>query len=262
MHDKPAPHNPTLWVNVRSGLQWLIGGTYFAVTALFFIVASFFVSSYKLDRLLWHMVGGLIFVLRGELRVHGMEKLDPKKAYIFVSNHINSFDHYFIYRALKRPIRGVQKEAHFKWPIYGSFMRRMGIIPIPTSGDTHRAILALARLKKAFEQGASLAVMPEGTRSPDGKLQKFKKGIFYLAVQSAGTIVPMTMIGAYEFNKKGDWRIYPGPIDIYIEDPISTEGTTGADIEPLRDQARKAIELRLQTTNPTRPAAIDVPMRA
>ena len=92
-----------------------------------------------------------------------------------------------------------------------------------------------------FHEHISIGVAAEGTRSPDGQLQPFKKGGFHLAVDLQATIIPITFVGAYEFNRKGDWHVYPGPVDLFFGDPISTEGLTKANVAELRDRVRNLI---------------------
>ena len=162
-----------------------------------------------------------------------------------------SFDHFFFYSVLNRRLTGVEKELHFRWPVYGLLIKASGLVPIPPRGDTPRALQALEKLKGIFAQGVCLMLMPEGTRSVTGELQPFKKGAFYLAIQCQAPVVPVAMTGAFSFNRKGDWRIYPGPIDFYFGDPIPTVGLTLADATPLRDRVRDWIKTQLNSAQPT-----------
>ncbi|MFH1018478.1 MAG: lysophospholipid acyltransferase family protein [Pseudomonadota bacterium] len=245
MESAPKLHNATLWATIRSAVQWFFGGLALAGGAISVVIASFFISQHALDTVFRPFVALIIWSTGVRLRVHGAEKLDFKKPYIFTINHINFLDHFFLYHVIGGHLRGVQKDAHFRWPFYGILARRMGLVPIPPRGDTQRAMQSLAKVREVFVKGFHLVMMPEGTRSKDGELQPFKKGSFFLAVQCGATIVPTVLVGAYAFNRKGDWRFYPGPIDMYFEDSISTAGMTEADVTPLRDRVRAIIAKRI-----------------
>jgi 1-acyl-sn-glycerol-3-phosphate acyltransferase len=241
----PALPEPTLGATLRSLVQWAIGGAILIAGTIAILLVSLVRPPYSFHRLMMAFIRPLVWATRADVRVHGLEKLDPKTPYIFMVNHVNMFDHFFFYSVLNRRMTGVEKELHFRWPIYGTLIRAAGLIPIPPRGDTQRALRSLEKLKGVFAQGVCLMLMPEGTRSVTGKLGPFKKGVFYLAVQCQAPIVPLTMTGAYRFNRKGDWRIYPGPIDFHIDDPIPTAGRKETDVTPLRNRVREIIAARL-----------------
>lgn len=244
------PRKTTPWVVIRSCFRWALAGFFLTFFSALVFVVTLVVSHLKIDPLILWMTRSLVFASGAKLRVHGLEKIDPQKAYLIVFNHLNLMDHIFIHTMLGLRFRGVEKEAHFKWPIYGSLLRRIGIIPIPPRGNTRGALASLEKLKAYLAQGISIVVVPEGTRSPDGKLGPFKKGAFYLAVQTQATILPVTQVGAYEFLRKGDWRVYPKPIDLYVEDPISAEGLDVKDVKELTDRVRNVIASRLERATP------------
>lgn len=206
---------------------------------------SYLLSSKELDPLIHWLCRGIVRAAGVKFRVHGYEKLDPAQTYIFIFNHINQFDHFFLGAATTHVIRGVEHEKHFRYPIYGPLMRRIGQIPVPPRGDTARAIEGIEKAKVKLQEGFSIAMAPEGTRSPDGKLQEFKKGAFHLAISTQTAVAPCVLIGAYAFNRKGDWHVHPGPIDLYFEDVIPTQGMAEIDVSPLRDRVREIMRQRL-----------------
>ncbi len=222
-----------------------MGGTFFLFGTILLFPASYFLSPKEVDPLIHWICRAIVLAAGVNLRVHGIEKLHTHQTYIFVFNHINQFDHFFLGAATSHAIRGIEHEKHFCYPIYGPLIRRIGQISVPPRGDTARAIEGMEKAKEKLEKGISIAIAPEGTRSPDGKLQDFKKGAFHLAVSTQTPIVPCVLVGAYAFNRKGDWHVYPGRIDIYFEDLVSTQGLTENDVTPLRDQIRKTILNRL-----------------
>ncbi|MFH1263831.1 MAG: lysophospholipid acyltransferase family protein [Pseudomonadota bacterium] len=245
MPSTPKLHRRTPWVYFRSVLQWFIGGIAMCIATLLVFTIGIVVPPYRLDPFLKIFCHVVIWISGIRITVHGLEKLDPKKAYLFIFNHINIFDHFVMYASMPHRLRGVEKEVHFRWPVYGWFIRRIGQVSIPPRGDTTRALQSLDRAKKVIEDGISVAMAPEGTRSRDGELQPFKKGAFHLAIQMNATIVPLILVGMYKINRKKDWLIYPGPIDVYFEDPIEVSKIPEPDPRRLSEQVRSIFVQRL-----------------
>jgi 1-acyl-sn-glycerol-3-phosphate acyltransferase len=117
------------------------------------------------------------------------------------------------------------------------------------------------RLKSAFgaydaaaasiRKGISAAVFPEGTRSPDGTLQSFKRAPFVLAIAAGVPVVPVYIPDAWKILAPGTIRIRPGSVEIRFGEPIPTEGLTVEDRGALADQTRMAVEqLRRDTVDP------------
>ena len=249
MASEPARHKKTPWAYIRSSFQMVAGGVVLLFSATVVLLFTLFFSPFRLDPFLKVFCKAMVFVAGIDVRIHGLEKLDPKKTYLVIFNHINMFDHFVLYAAMPHKLRGVEKEVHFRWPVYGTLIRRIGQVSIPPRGDTVRAIASLERAQKLMAQGISIAMAPEGTRSKTGELQPFKKGAFHLAVQMQATIAPIVLVGMYQINRKGDWLIYPGPIDVYFEDLIPVTGMTDKDVRALTEKVRNVFVSRLASSS-------------
>lgn len=193
-------------------------------------------SKEKLEALLRCFTKQMVWVSGIDLHVHGLENLDRTKSYVVMFNHFNFLDHFVIYDVLKLRLRGLEKEAHFHWPVYGRLMRLIGIIPIPPRGNTEKALESLEIAKNKINEGYSMLIAPEGTRTVDGNLGSFKKGGFHLAIQTQADILPVVFQGMYAFNKKHSKLLQPGRVDLYIEPAIPTKGLTEQDVTALRNQ--------------------------
>jgi 1-acyl-sn-glycerol-3-phosphate acyltransferase len=181
----------------------------------------------------------VLFCCGIRVTLKGAENYDPKKQYILMMNHVNFFDSFVAYGRLPGRARAVEEESHFKWPIYGLLMRRIGVIPISRKSG----IKAVNALKKAGEliqkrKEFSFFVLPEGTRTRTGKLGNFKKGGFLLALESGLDILPMIQIGSFEIKKKNSRLIRPGKVELVIEKPISIDGYTKDNINELMQKTR------------------------
>jgi 1-acyl-sn-glycerol-3-phosphate acyltransferase len=95
--------------------------------------------------------------------------------------------------------------------------------------------------RAALDSGVSLAVFPEGQRTLDGRLAPFKDGVFRMALQFGAPIVPVTMVGAFDFNKKTSWLLRPGTITVVLHEAIETKDLRKEDFAALRDRVHAII---------------------
>jgi 1-acyl-sn-glycerol-3-phosphate acyltransferase len=223
---------------IRSYIQWFLFGCVLTLYVVLIFILGRFLSKDGLEKLLQSFTKHMVLVSGINLHIHGEENIDRSKSYVVMFNHFNFLDHFVIYRALKLRLRGLEKEAHFHWPVYGSLMRLIGIIPIPPRGNTEKALESLRIARSKIEEGVSMLIAPEGTRTVDGKLGTFKKGGFHLAIQTQADILPVVFMGMYQFNHKNTKLITPGRVDLFIEKPIRTQGMKDSDVMRLRDQIR------------------------
>ena len=180
-----------------------------------------------------------------KVRVKGFENLDPHRGYVFLSNHQGWFDIFTLLGKLRVQFRWLAKEELFKVFVLGPAMRAAGYVPIDRS-DRKKAMASLHLAAEKVQQGTSIVIFPEGTRSPDGVLQEFKKGGFVLAIKSQQSVVPVAISGSYHvLRKRGDWMIHPGVIDVTIENPVSTVGLRIRDNEALMQTVRETIRQHL-----------------
>jgi 1-acyl-sn-glycerol-3-phosphate acyltransferase len=115
-----------------------------------------------------------------------------------------------------------------------------GFIPVDRK-NRERAIAAVERAVAAMKAGNSFLAFPEGTRSPDGRLQTFKKGLFVMAIKAGALIVPISVSGARKIMPKGQFVIRPGRVRITIHDPLSAQNYTLEQRRELIDRTRQAI---------------------
>lgn len=180
-----------------------------------------------------------------EVRVEGIENIDPKSAYVYTANHQSWFDIFAILGKLPVQFRWLAKEELFRLFALGRAMKAAGYIPIDRS-DHRKAFESMNQAAARVKSGTSIVIFPEGTRSMDGILQDFKKGGFILAVKSQQPIVPISISGSHRvLPKKGDWMIHPGVVRMTVGKPISTEGCTTRDIDALKERVREAIQEHL-----------------
>jgi 1-acyl-sn-glycerol-3-phosphate acyltransferase len=150
--------------------------------------------------------------------------IDPTRPYLFFQNHVNHLDHCTMYAATPHFKQGVELEKHFSYPIYGAFMRSRGTLPV-RPGNPRELVTLRERMRVELDQGRSVLVFPEGTRTLDGRLGKLQAGVFRIAQELEAPIVPVTVTGMYRVMRKGSLLIRPGyEVTVYCDAPIETRG--------------------------------------
>lgn len=209
-------------------------------------LCSFLLRGRALENLIKASCRAVIGVCGIRLRVSGVKNFVPGRQYIVMMNHVNFFDPLVFYAAFPGIARGVEEESHFRWPVYGGAIRRIGMFPISRS-NTQRAVESLRRAARWIRSRPefSLAILPEGTRSRDGLLSPFKRGGFLLAIDTRLDILPLVQTGAFKIARKGSLLIRPGRIDMAIAPAVPTAGYTRENAGELIERVRKAFESRL-----------------
>jgi 1-acyl-sn-glycerol-3-phosphate acyltransferase len=177
------------------------------------------------------------------IRVHvsGLEHVGPATPYVFMSNHLSFLDGPLLATAIPRLVRIILKKSIFRIPVLGIGMRHIGFVPVDRKGAKggQKSIHRAAELMR--EKGYSFLVFPEGTRSRDGKLQAFRRGGFFLALEGRAPIIPVTIKGTFDLMPKGQWYARKGAVQIDFHDPIPVTGFTAETIGELMERVRGAI---------------------
>jgi len=225
--------------NLLSTAIYMVGGTCFGLWAVFLIIVSLFYTGVFFDRMIKWACRSILFCCGIRVNLKGAENYAPGKQYILMMNHVNIFDAFVAYGRFPGRARGVEEESHFKWPLYGLLVRRIGLIPI----NRKSGLKAMNSLKKAGQlihkqKEFSFFVLPEGTRTRTGNLGPFKKGGFLLALESGLDILPMIQMGSFEIQRKNRRLIRPGKVELVIEKPISIHGCTKDNINDIIQKTR------------------------
>src|ERR1700736_4239245 len=154
-----------------------------------------------------------------KVRVLGLEKIDPARTYIFMSNHISNLDPPITLPLIPRRTSVMVKKELFRVPILGKIMLIGSLVPV-VRGNRDYGIAAVRDAVKALEQGLNMTTYVEGKRSFDGKLLPFKKGPFYLAEECKVPVVPVTISGTHYVMPKRRFSIKPGKVKVIFHDPI------------------------------------------
>jgi 1-acyl-sn-glycerol-3-phosphate acyltransferase len=182
------------------------------------------------------------------VRVKGLENLDPKQTYVFVSNHRSYLDTATLFVFTGRRIGLLAKKELLKVPILGVGMGFVNVMAIDRT-NRERAIQTADAAAKRIQSGISFGVFVEGTRAKPGELLPFKKGAFYMAKQANVPVVPVAIKNSDVLMGKGTGEARGGTIEMVLMPPVSTsELETDDDIASLIDNVRGSIARELQLT--------------
>jgi 1-acyl-sn-glycerol-3-phosphate acyltransferase len=173
--------------------------------------------------LYWTALKGVLFFVRAvgvRIKVKGRERI-PNCTVIFAANHTSAADAPAVVGAIPRRIAVLLKRSLFGYPIVGQAFHLAQFIPVDRF-NRDSAIISLEKATEALKSGQSFLIYPEGTRSPDGRLQEFKKGTAVMAIKAGVPLVPIACSNAHRIMKKREMKIYPGEILVEFLPPIDS----------------------------------------
>ncbi len=187
----------------------------------------------------------ILWSSRIQVRVHGLENLDPGLTCIYCANHVSFMDIPVIFGKIPIEFRILAKRGLFSIPFLGWHLRRSGHLPVDRS-NPRAAMRSFEQAARRLRSGSSIFFFPEGGRSDDGVLKPFKPGPFLLAIKAGMPIVPVALKGTREVLPTGSMYIRPGTVDITIGKPIPTRDLSLRDSDRLTAMVYDTIAQALQ----------------
>ena len=216
---------------------YIVGGFYFLIFGAYVIILSFIFSHKYLYPTLPILTRVQLFLLGAWIRIKN--KIPNDQTYIVMMNHASFADVFFSIQPLKGKYTAILASFNFKIPIWGTMLRFFKAIPVYRKDKT-KAIKAIKHAETIIKDlKYHVVIFPEGTRTTDGKLQKFKKGGFHMAINTQVPIIPIAVKGGFNYKPKTRWYIKPSIIDIEVGNPIDVSKYTANDIDSLIDDTRK-----------------------
>ena len=177
------------------------------------------------------------------VNVTGEHHLWSHRPAIFIFNHQSILDGFIIMRLVREDMTGVAKKEVAHQPGFGQ-IARLGNMALVDRANGLQAREALQPVVERLHEGYSIAIAPEGTRSPTPTVGPFKKGAFHMAMQGGVPIVPVVIRNAGELLWRGSKVIRPGTVDVHVHEPISVAGWTR---KTLGDHVAEVRELFVRT---------------
>ena len=232
---------------------WL--NTFMLVCTIIFCLWGFLVSIFDKDGRIIHFYVAVPWakvVLRVcgiKVRAGGQENVDAGVPRIYVTNHQSYFDIFALLANIHVDFKFIVKQELMRIPLFGFAMRKAGYIGIER-GNLRKAIKSMNKAAERIKGGVSILIFPEGTRSTDGRIQRFKKGGFHLACRSGCDIVPVTILNSNRIVPKGSLKIDKGSINMKIGKPISVKGYNKKNVSQLIERVRYTMLCQMEETSP------------
>lgn len=182
----------------------------------------------------------LAFISGIPVRVEGIENVPKNEAVILASNHQGAADILILLACLPTTFVFIIKKELFKVPIFGWYLKQAGYVPVDR-GTRRGAVEMFIDAEKKLKSGNSILIFPEGTRSPDGNLQEFKRGSLLLAFRAKARVLPIAISGSFNIMPKKSFVINKIPVKLNIGKPISL-GQYGDDYNNANDDLYKIIK--------------------
>jgi 1-acyl-sn-glycerol-3-phosphate acyltransferase len=176
-----------------------------------------------------------------EVTVEGLEHVVPGKTYVFEANHQSIYDIPCLFWSIPFQLRIIAKESLGSFPMLGPHLKRTGHLLVDRKHPDRAGIFGWA--SRLTSNGLSLIIFPEGTRSRDGFLGKFKGGSIMLAMQAGLPLVPISVVGSRHVMKKGELTTKPGHVTVIVHEPVETAANTEPSIAQVRELADRIREV-------------------
>ncbi len=218
----------------------LIGLSVFVMGSIS-LAASLFDSSGRLQHrvaVAWARMVLRICMVRVD--VLGAEKLDPQQPYVFCSNHFSLIDTPLMFGSMPREFRILARDNLWKIPFLGWHLNRAGHIPV--ARESPRA--AARNIREAADRvrnGVSILLFPEGERTRQPNMRRFKPGAAYIAIQAGVPIVPMALVGTRDILPPSSSHLHPARAELRVGEPIDTAGFTNRDARSVIERAQQEV---------------------
>jgi putative phosphoserine phosphatase / 1-acylglycerol-3-phosphate O-acyltransferase len=179
-----------------------------------------------------------------QLEVTGEEHLWSHRPAVFLFNHQSSLDTLAIGSLLRRDFTGVAKKEAARDPRFAPIGALLDVVYIDRA-NSKRAREALRPVVDRLRDGTSIAMAPEGTRTPTPRLRPFKKGAFHVAMQAGVPVVPVVLRNAGQLMWRGEAVVHPGTLQVAVLEPIPTEGWRVEDLGERVAEVRARFEATL-----------------
>jgi len=184
---------------------------------------------------------GCVRISGARLTVRGAGNLRKYPLAVYAANHTSYMDTPVIFSTLPFQFRILAKKELWTMPFIGWYLNRSGQIPVDTV-SANATVSSLGGGVRALRGGMPLFVFPEGSRTPDGKMQPFLAGAAFLAIRAQVPLVPIALSGVYDLLPMHTRHFYPVDITLSVGEPISTDGMTIRQTEELNARVREVIE--------------------
>jgi 1-acyl-sn-glycerol-3-phosphate acyltransferase len=235
----------SLAVRAVSVVLWIVGLVWLVPVMLLMMASALVLPSDRTEWLSRLYCWGQVRATGARWRAVVHPDVDPSCPYIFACNHVNLLDHVTMYNSTPHFKQGVELVSHFDIPVYGWFMKQRGTIPVHPGRGALDQLCDDVRAEVAL--GHSILVFPEGTRTIDGRVARFRKGFFRIARDLGIAVVPVAVTGMYDVNRKGSRLLRAGgDVTVWVDAPVD-----------FSDLDNEGVNQRIQLVHETIAARVD-----
>jgi len=175
---------------------------------------------YKLSNFLMKIWTNIVLFIYGiKVNVYGRENIDSTKGNLYISNHASYLDIFVQLAKLPDNVRMIYKKEINKIPLLGWAMLAAGFISLDRF-NIRNAIKSLTKAAQKVKNGLSIVIYPEGTRTEDGSVGEFKRGMFILADKSQADIIPVSLSNTFNLMPRGSSKVNSGTVSMVIGKPV------------------------------------------
>jgi len=225
--------------------KWLILFPLLLVSTLFFASLAL-VLVYLVNPKVASQIAGVLwarlncFLTPIGVKVSGRSHVDKSQSYVIVSNHQSQYDIFVLYGWLDIDFKWVMKKELRKVPGIGVSCEKIGHVFIDRF-NRQAAMASLEEAKGRIVHGTSIVFFPEGTRTKDGSLGRFKKGAFRMALELGLPILPITIKGTRDILPSGTLDLLPGRAELIFHAPIEVAGMKKENLDEMMARSRQVI---------------------
>jgi len=207
-----------------SVISWIFGFTWMVLVVLTSVILLPFFPFKKTHMWVARPLMKLVLTTtfsRFKMTYHS--EFDANRIGLFMGNHVTMVDAHMMTKAIPGPFCGVVGAHHMKYPVYGSILKLSRSIPIypRASGRTAEIV---AHVQDRVKEGIHIAAYPEGQRTRDGKVDTFKRGMFFIARDAEIPVYPIAMRGMFKMLPRGSGLIFPTLVEVYVGKPWDFSG--------------------------------------
>ncbi|MBN1253475.1 MAG: 1-acyl-sn-glycerol-3-phosphate acyltransferase [Bacteroidales bacterium] len=220
---------------------WIIGGLYFFLISSIAILLIYLISAKKTYPIYNFLLKGLFKIMFVSVKVEYAEEIEKNTNYLFMSNHVSLLDAPLMFVYIPQFVNALEAQEHFSWPIYGKLIKLWGNIPVNRK-NAKSSYTSMLKAKDVLKDRNSVIIFPEGGRTVNGKMKRFKKLPFHLAKDAQVPIVPIGMSGVFSLNHKGSILVRPGKIKIKFGEIYSAEKVQNYSDDELMEKVKNEID--------------------
>ena len=224
--------------------QYLIAFPLFVLMTLFCAISTIICQHWRNS---WWLHGiqafwskSFFYLLFLPVRVTGLENIDSHTSYVFVANHQSIADVFLIYGWLPVIFKWLMKAEIRKIPFVGTACKAAGHIFVKR-GNTAAAVQSMREAEQVLHDGVCTVIFPEGTRSADRQVGRFKRGALQIALDLKLPIVPISLSGCYEVMNKREFYAHHHPVHMHVGKPIDISTLAEEDVQQAIEDLRQAV---------------------